>query len=86
MEHMPTRDYYAGIDLGGTKILVLITDDAGNVLGDTRVPTLAHEGVEAVIGRLVQATIDAAAEAKVEMTQIRAVTVALGAEDFFEPF
>jgi|CXWL01.1.fsa_nt_gi glucokinase len=72
---MPTTDFYAGIDLGGTKIRVLIADDAGNVLGDTRVPTLAHDGVEAVIGRVVQATIDAAAEAKVEMSAIRAVGV-----------
>ena len=61
---------YAGIDLGGTKILVLIADAEGNVCGDIRVPTLADEGPDAVIARMVAATREAAKEAGVEMRAI----------------
>jgi glucokinase len=57
---------YAGIDLGGTKILVLVADAAGNVLGTTRIATLATQGPESVIGRIVDAVHAATAEAQVE--------------------
>ncbi len=43
-----------GIDVGGTKILGIRADEQGNVLADeVNEPTLAHEGVEAVIDRIV---------------------------------
>lgn len=66
---------YAGIDLGGTKILVLVSDEAGEVRGDIRIATDAHGGPEAVIGRIVQAVKDAAAEAGVDVGAIRAAGV-----------
>ncbi len=61
---------YAGIDLGGTKILVLVADAGGNVCGESRVPTLADDGPEAVIARLAQATRDAADEAGVNVRSL----------------
>ena len=61
---------YAGIDLGGTKILVLVADERGNVLGTARVPTLATQGPDSVISRIVDAVHAAAAEAKVETTAL----------------
>jgi glucokinase len=66
---------YAGIDLGGTKILVLITDGHGNVLGDQRVATNAHEGPDAVIARIVETVKGAAGEAGVDVSEIRAAGV-----------
>jgi glucokinase len=72
---MTGGDLFAGIDLGGTKILVLVTDARGSVLGDARVATEAREGVEAVIGRMVRATHDAAADARAEVAAIRAIGV-----------
>ena len=63
-------DLYAGIDLGGTKILVLIADAHGSVTGDARVPTLATQGPESVIARIVDAVHAAAAEAGVETAQL----------------
>ncbi len=68
-------DLYAGIDLGGTKILVLIADVEGNVLGDARIATDAPQGPDAVINRILQATRDAASEAGVELERVRAVGV-----------
>ncbi|MHB8683382.1 MAG: ROK family protein [Dehalococcoidia bacterium] len=68
-------DLYAGIDLGGTKILVLITDAQGSVLGEERVPTLATQGPDAVIARVADAVRAAAAHAHVELSRIRAAGV-----------
>jgi glucokinase len=42
-----------GIDLGGTKILGVLADEHGNVLSEHREPTLAAEGLDAVVDRLV---------------------------------
>jgi len=66
---------YGGIDLGGTKILVLISDAQGKVLGSARVATLAAQGPEAVIGHIVDATREAAREAGVEVSALRCVGV-----------
>lgn len=72
---MADGEVFAGIDLGGTKILVLVADERGNVLADARLPTEAKSGVDGVIGRMVEATRDAAAEARLEMPSFRAVGV-----------
>lgn len=61
---------YAGIDLGGTKILVLVADARGGVLGTARMPTLATQGPDSVISRIVDAVHEAAAEAGVETAQL----------------
>jgi glucokinase len=66
---------YGGIDLGGTKILVLVADEGGQVLGQARVATEASQGVDGVIGRLVEATRTAAADAGTEVSGLRAVGI-----------
>jgi glucokinase len=68
-------NYYAGIDLGGTKILALIADDAGHVLGDARIATPAKQGPEAVIAQIVAAVGDAAREAGIEVRSLAALGV-----------
>ena len=70
-----SQERYAGIDLGGTKILVLITDEQGSVLGEERVPTLAAQGPDAVITRIVEAVRAAAAHARVAVPDIRVAGV-----------
>jgi len=42
-----------GIDLGGTKIHTVVATPDGEVLGEDRRPTLASEGPDAVLGRLI---------------------------------
>lgn len=44
---------YVGIDMGGTTINVVGLAASGQVLARDQVPTLAQEGPEAVIGRLI---------------------------------
>jgi glucokinase len=46
---------YIGIDLGGTNLRAAIADaDTGQIFHQRKCPTLAAEGQEAVIGRIVQ--------------------------------
>ncbi|MFC4598650.1 ROK family protein [Cohnella hongkongensis] len=44
---------YAGIDLGGTKILSVLLNEQGDVLYRSETATLAQEGADAVIGRMI---------------------------------
>jgi len=49
--------HYIGIDLGGTNLRAAITDtDTGQIFYQRKCPTLATEGQEAVIRRIVQLT------------------------------
>lgn len=43
-----------GVDIGGTKIAFALIDRDGNVLAEHRLPTLPAEGLQAVIGRIVE--------------------------------
>jgi glucokinase len=48
-------NYYIGIDLGGTNLRAAIADtETGQIYHQRKYPTLAAEGQEAVIGRIVQ--------------------------------
>lgn len=62
--------YYAGIDLGGTKILVVIADASGEVRATARTATLAQQGPDAVIERIVESVREAAARAGVDAGDI----------------
>ncbi len=44
---------YVGIDLGGTKILAVILNEQGEVVHRAETATLAKEGADAVIGRMI---------------------------------
>lgn len=43
-----------GIDVGGTKLEVVLTDRAGNIVTSHRLPTDSHRGAEAVIADIVK--------------------------------
>lgn len=49
--------YVVGVDLGGTKIYTALVDLEGNIIKEKTVETLAHEGEQAVMGRIID-TID----------------------------
>lgn len=44
--------YVVGVDLGGTKIYTALADLRGSILSETRIPTGAEDGPDAVIGRI----------------------------------
>lgn len=47
------KRYVIGVDLGGTKIYTALVDLEGNIIKEKTVETLAHEGEQAVIGRII---------------------------------
>lgn len=51
---MNKKGFYAGIDLGGTKILTVIEDKERNVLAKTKIPTEAARGVGVVMDNIVK--------------------------------
>ena len=46
------KKYVVGVDLGGTKIYTALVDLEGNMIKEKTVETLAHEGDDAVLGRI----------------------------------
>lgn len=56
----------AGIDLGGTAIKVALGDGEGRLLAQRSVPTLSHEGADAVLARMAAAVQTLQAEVGVE--------------------
>src|SRR3954453_20070579 len=58
---MPPR---AGVDLGGTKIQIVVIDGRNKVLGQSRVPTPSDDGPDAVVQTIAQAVGAAADEAR----------------------
>ena len=47
------KRYVIGVDLGGTKIYIALVDLEGNIIKEKTVETLAHEGEQAVMGRII---------------------------------
>ena len=47
------KKYVVGVDLGGTKIYTALVDLEGNIIKEKTVETLANEGEQAVMGRII---------------------------------
>ena len=67
--------YYAGVDLGGTKIMAIVVNVEGTIVGDQRQPTQASKGPDHVIETMVRATIAAAEEAGVALADLVATGI-----------
>jgi glucokinase len=79
---MSTEDLIAGIDLGGTKIQAALVDAEGRIHGSHRCKTLADEGPDAVIGRMVELVDGICREVGLSTRDLRAVAVGVpGAVD-----
>ena len=51
---MAKTKFTIGVDLGGTKILVAVVDDKGQVVGTAKKTTHADKGPKEVVGRILQ--------------------------------
>ncbi|MCH2111144.1 MAG: ROK family protein, partial [Polyangiaceae bacterium] len=71
------REHYAGIDIGGTKISVLITDAKGNILSRSKKKSKAEKGFDAVMDRVEECVKLACEEAGIEKADL--VTAGVGA-------
>jgi glucokinase len=78
-----TKTARGGIDLGGTKIEVVIVDARNKVLGSARHPTPQTGGPSAVAAEMIKAVEEAAAAAGLEPAELRGVGV--GAPGVIDP-
>jgi glucokinase len=67
---------YIGLDVGGTSMKAGVVDDTGGVLSSVQLPTEAAKGQEHGLQQMVQAIRQAAAAAKLDLSQIAAIGVA----------
>ena len=71
------------IDLGGTKVLTAIISNQGQVMAKERCLTLADEGPEAVINRILSAIDHLLSQRKINLSQLDSISIAAaGAMDF----
>ena len=76
------REYFLGVDLGGTKILTGVFDAKLDLKGTAKVSTKANRGVDAVIGRIARCVKEAVDECDLSLAQIRGIGIgAPGAVD-----
>jgi glucokinase len=64
-----------GMDLGGTKILAAVVDDAGHIVGEAKLKTQPKEGPDAVIGRMIEVSRQAIQKAEIEWSNALAMAV-----------
>src|SRR2546429_5462382 len=77
-----TKEFFLGVDLGGTKILTGVFDYKFDLKGTTKLSTKASRGVSAVIERIARCVREAVDECDLKLGQVRGVGVgAPGAGD-----
>ncbi|MBV9124714.1 MAG: ROK family protein [Planctomycetes bacterium] len=64
------NQYWIGVDLGGTKILAGLLDDAFQVVGRSKLPTEAAKGPEAVFNQVRLAVEEVLQEANIPPAQV----------------
>ena len=65
----------AGVDLGGTKIDVLIVEGEREVLGRARLPTPTQGGAPAIVAAIARSVEDAAEAAAMRVDELTGVGV-----------
>jgi glucokinase len=75
MAEQSRRRYLGVVDLGGTKILSMIVDEGGRILGEDRRPTEAAEGPEVGLERIAASLEAALAKAGLGRDDLRAAGV-----------
>jgi glucokinase len=82
MAENQTKEFFLGVDLGGTKILTGVFDSKFDLKGTTKLSTKANRGVNAVIERIARCVREAVDECDLKLDQVRGVGVgAPGAVD-----
>lgn len=71
------KKLFAGIDLGGTKILTVIEDQERNVLARTKIPTEAHRGIDGVFGNIFKSLEVSCADCGVSPEELAGVGIGL---------
>ncbi|WP_040213766.1 ROK family protein [Clostridium polynesiense] len=67
--------YFLGIDLGGTKICCAAGNLEGNIKAQTILPTLAHEGEEAVLERIIKSVETVIGDLNASIEDVKAIGI-----------
>lgn len=67
--------YTVGLDLGGTKILAAVVSGKGRIVAEAKLKTLAQEGPDAVIRRMVKAVEQSVQKAGVDWQAVKGIGV-----------
>lgn len=82
MPENPSKEYFVGVDLGGTKILAGVFNAKLELKGTTKLSTKADRGVDAVIERIARCVKEAVDECDLNLSQLRGIGIgAPGAVD-----
>lgn len=82
MPENPSKEYFVGVDLGGTKILAGVFNAKLELKGTTKLSTKADRGVEEVIDRIARCVKEAVDECDLNLSQVRGIGIgAPGAVD-----
>jgi len=71
-------DHVVGIDIGGTKLAVVVADKHGNILTKVRKPTEAHRGRAQAIDAILAMVAEGVASAGLKWEQISGIGVSCG--------
>ena len=69
------KEYFIGIDLGGTKIAGVITDLKGNIIKENIIKTMAEYGDKAIVLRIINLIEDLIISSGKTLEDIRAVGI-----------
>lgn len=69
------KEFIIGIDLGGTKINTAIVDFKGNIIEQINIPTLAYEGENIVLNRVIKSIDEVLNKSEVKIENIMAIGV-----------
>ena len=75
MPNEQTKEYFVGVDLGGTKILAGIFDSKLELKGTTKLSTKSERGPDKVIERIARCVQDALDECDLAIAQVRGIGV-----------
>lgn len=77
MSSVENKNYWLGLDLGGTKMLAVVYDSEFKPIGRKRRRTKGMDGAEAVTNRMIRTVRDAIEEAKLTPDQISGIGIGI---------
>jgi glucokinase len=71
----PSRDYWLGFDLGGTKMMAAVFDEDFKVLASVRAKTKGADGADEVLERIQRTIADARQEAGLDKEDLKGIGI-----------
>ena len=69
------KDYFIGVDLGGTKILTALSNEQGDILNQVYIPTEAEKGQDYVIDNIIKSIDSLLEEENISRENIKRIGI-----------